>query len=168
MLIGDDYASLYDYNAWANGRMLEACGALPEADYVRDQGGGWPSVRDTVVHLASATRAWSERFHGHSPERLLTGADVPAFSEAAEMLRAADAAMRGLVVETPAQRRGDILAYRNLRGEAKRVPYWAVFRHVVTHASYHRGQVSAMIRRLGHEPKATDLVLWAIRQTPPE
>ena len=168
MLIADDYASLYDYNAWANGRMLASCRELPPAEYSRELGGAWPSVADTLAHLASATRAWHQRFQGQSPERLLTGADLPGFAEAARMLGEADAAVRKLVVETPAERRNDILTYRNLRGETKKVVYWAVFRHIVNHASYHRGQVSSMVRMLGHEPKATDLVLWGILNTPQE
>ena len=59
----DDLAPLYAYNAWANGRVLESLRALPEADYVKEQGGGWPSLRSTFVHLAGATDAWAERFY---------------------------------------------------------------------------------------------------------
>ena len=168
MLIADDDASLYDYNAWANGRTLAACRELSAEEYGRALGGGWSSVADTLAHLASATRAWHERFQGRSPEKLLTGADLPAFADAARMLGEADAAVRKLVVETPAERRNDILTYRNLRGETKKVVTWAVFRHIVNHASYHRGQISSMIRMLGHEPKATDFVLWGILNTPQE
>jgi uncharacterized damage-inducible protein DinB len=166
VLISDDYTSLYDYNAWANERMLASCRALSPEEYGRALGGGWPSVADTLAHLASATRAWHERFHGRSPERLLTGADLPAFADAASMLMEADVGMRKLVIELAPDRRNDVLAYKNLRGETKKVVTWAVFRHVVNHASYHRGQISSMVRRLGHEPKATDLVLWGILNTP--
>jgi uncharacterized damage-inducible protein DinB len=35
-------------------------------------------------------------------------------------------------------------------------------RHVVNHQTYHRGQISSMLRRLGHAPKATDMVVWGI------
>lgn len=166
MLIADDYASLYDYNTWANERTLASCRTLTPEEYARSLGGGWPSVADTLAHLASATLAWHQRFEGNSPDRLLTGADLASVEEAAAMLTRADAALRRFVVELPVERRGDILAYRNLRGETKKVYYWAVFRHVVNHASYHRGQISSMVRTLDHEPKATDLVLWGIINTP--
>lgn len=168
MLIADDYASLYDYTIWANGRTIDSCRALTPEEYARDLGGGWPSVADTLAHLASATRAWHERFHGRSPDRLLTGKDLPALEDAAAMLTEADAALKTFVLEWPAARRNDILAYTNLRGETKKVYYWAVFRHAVNHASYHRGQISSMIRRMGKDPKATDLVLWGILNTPQE
>ena len=38
----------------------------------------------------------------------------------------------------------------------------AVFRHVVNHATYHRGQIAAKFGRLGATPPRTDLVVWAI------
>jgi uncharacterized damage-inducible protein DinB len=166
MLIGDDLPSLYAYNRWANERVAESCAGLTVEEYARSLGGGWPCVRDTLVHIGSATQAWRDRFAGNSPSRLLTGADVPELAGAARLLGDADRAMEQFVAETPEDARRRVLAYVNLSGATKRVPYWAVLRHVVNHASYHRGQISTMIRTLGHDPKATDLAFWAILQTP--
>lgn len=168
MLIRDEIEDLYAYNAWANARTIASVEALTEEEYARNLGGGWPSVRDTFVHIGSATRAWRERFAGRSPDRLQTGADVPARPDAIALLRDADREIEAFVRETPAADRSKILAYVNLQGATKRVPYWAVFRHVVNHASYHRGQISSMIRTLGKDPKPTDLVFWAIVNTPQE
>ena len=69
-----------------------------------------------------------------------------------------------------AQDRLDRLAapfvYRNTRGRAASLPLWAALRHVVNHASYHRGQVASKLKRFGVEPPVTDLVAWAIERTP--
>lgn len=166
MLIGDDLPALFAYNRWANERAVESVRTLSVEEYGRDLGGGWPTVRDTLVHVASATEAWHERFHGRSPGRLLTGVDVATLDEAVSRLELADAALERFVLETDPERLAEILAYTNLRGDVKRVPYWAVLRHVVNHGTYHRGQISSMIRRLGGTPNQTDLVLWAIQNTP--
>ena len=169
--MNDDFDSLYAYNRWANERVVASCRGLSKEEYerrVQNMGGGWPSVRDTLVHIGSATKAWHERFRGNSPSRLLTGADVPDLEGAVRLLDEADEILTRLVKETPAARRGDILAYTNLQGAVKKVPYWAVFRHAVNHASYHRGQISTMIRAMGKDPKPTDLVFWAIVNTPQE
>lgn len=166
--IHDDFENLYAYNRWANERTIAACRGLTAEEYERKIGGGWPSVRDTLVHIGSATKAWHERFLGDSPSRLLTGADVPDLDSAARLIEEADAALTRFVLATPADLRNDILAYTNLQGAVKKVPYWAVFRHAVNHASYHRGQISTMIRSMGKDPKPTDLVFWAIVNTPQE
>ena len=39
-------------------------------------------------------------------------------------------------------------------------PFWQMLQHVVNHASYHRGQVTTMLRQLGREPVGTDLMLY--------
>jgi len=168
MLIRDEVSDLFAYNTWANERMISSIEALDAEEYGRALGGGWPSVADTVAHLASATGAWLERFLGNSPARLLTAADLPEREAAVALLRSADAAIAAFAREMPAEDRAKILAYTNLQGKTKKVPFWAVLRHAVNHASYHRGQIASMVRMLGHEPKATDLVFWAIVNTPQE
>jgi len=168
MLIRDELSDLFDYNAWANERMISSIEDLDAEEYGRVLGGGWPSVAETVAHLASATDAWRERFRGNSPARLLTAADLPEREPAVALLRSADAAVAAFAGESTPEDRAKILTYTNLQGRTKKVPYWAVLRHVVNHASYHRGQIASMVRMLGHEPKATDLVFWAIVNTSQE
>jgi uncharacterized damage-inducible protein DinB len=168
VLIEDDYPSLYAYNRWANERTVAACRQLTTEEYERKIGGGWPSVRDTLVHVGSATKAWHDRLLGEAPSRLLTGADVPELDAAVVLLEEADALLTRFVLDTPAERRGEIVAFRNLQGAVRKVPLWTLFRHAVNHASYHRGQISTMIRSMGKDPKSTDLVVWAIVNTEQE
>ncbi len=166
--MADDFESLYAYNRWANERVVASCRQLTTGEYERTLGGGWPSVRDTLVHVGSATKAWHDRLLGNAPTRLLTGADVPGLDAAARLLEEADALLGRYVLDTPAERRAEIVSFRNLQGAVRKVPLWSLFRHAVNHASYHRGQISTMIRSMGKDPKATDLVVWAIANTPQE
>ena len=50
------------------------------------------------------------------------------------------------------------------RGRTAVLPPWAVLRHVVNHATYHRGQVAAKLKRLGVDPPATDMIFWVKEQ----
>jgi hypothetical protein len=43
------------------------------------------------------------------------------------------------------------------KGMTGALPYWQVILHVVNHASYHRGQITTMLRQLGKSPVSTDL-----------
>jgi uncharacterized damage-inducible protein DinB len=58
------------------------------------------------------------------------------------------------------------IQYTNFRGETFTQPLWQLMRHVVNHSSYHRGQITTMLRQLGHPAVATDLVLY-YRQAQP-
>ena len=160
----DDLFALQDYNLWANRLLLESLSSLAHEDYTREMGGGWPSIRATLVHLAGATRAWSERFDGCDATVLPTVEEVPTLADAARMLNEADACISAFLATLTAERLRAPFVWRNLRNEEKAAPLWAVLRHTVNHASYHRGQAAAMLKRLGGTPIATDLVRWAIER----
>ncbi len=162
MLPPDDFASLYTFNAWANARVVEALRGIPGHDYEKEQGGGWPSLRATFVHIAGATDAWAERFSGRDATRLATIAELPRLDDAVRLLVAAQEKHARLLPTYDAARLAAPFAWKNLQGEEKTAPFWVVVRHVVNHQTYHRGQISSMLRRLGHAPKATDMVVWGI------
>src|SRR5258708_19707333 len=61
---------LFDYNAWANHRSLEAAAALPNEQFTKPLGSSFPSVRDTLAHVCGAEWIWYERFQGNSPSAL--------------------------------------------------------------------------------------------------
>ena len=51
------------------------------------------------------------------------------------------------------------LTYVNLRGETWTYPLWQPLFHVVNHQTYHRGQVTTLLRQLGAQPAAIDYLL---------
>jgi len=160
----DDLFSLYEYNRWANARVIEVVRALPPADYTREMGGGWPSVRATFVHLASATDAWAERFAGKEVGALHKEADLPEPDDAVAVLLDAEQKLDAFLATLTPERMAAPFTWKNLRGETVSSIFWVVLRHVVNHQTYHRGQVSSMVRRLGADPKSTDMVRWGIER----
>jgi uncharacterized damage-inducible protein DinB len=162
--VKDDLLALLDYEAWA-GRLLAASLApLSHDDYVREVPSGAPSIRATLVHLAGATHNWAERFEGRDATVLPTAEELPTLAAALAMLDDARARITAFAGDATPERLAAPLVWRNLKGEPKAAPLWTVLRHVVNHASYHRGQVAAALRRVGLAPAATDLVRWAIER----
>jgi uncharacterized damage-inducible protein DinB len=47
----EDMRQLYDYNAWANRRAMEAAAALTPEQFTKPLGSSFSSVRDTLAHL---------------------------------------------------------------------------------------------------------------------
>jgi uncharacterized damage-inducible protein DinB len=137
---------------------------LTEEQYTRELGGGWASVRATFVHVAGATDAWSRRFEGHDATRLPTEEELPRLEDAVAVLDAAHEKLAAFLRTLTPERSNAPFTWKNLKGIAKTAPFWVVLRHVVNHESYHRGQISSMVKRLGARPIATDLVLWGIEQ----
>ncbi len=158
----DDVASLFAYNRWANERTLSAVRPLPEADYVRELGGGWPSLRATLVHLAGSTEAWVARLAGRDATRLPAPGELPLFGDAEALLRRAEDGLEALLPSFDPERLATPFRWLNLQKVERVAPLWTVLRHAVNHSTYHRGQISSMVRRLGGAPLPTDMILWGI------
>jgi uncharacterized damage-inducible protein DinB len=60
--------------------------------------------------------------------------------------------------------RGDVervFEYKDMRGNLRSDVFWQMVQHVVNHGSYHRGQVTTMLRQLGAKPaKFMDLIAF--------
>jgi uncharacterized damage-inducible protein DinB len=50
--------------------------------------------------------------------------------------------------------------YRTTKGAPSTNPLWQMLQHVVNHGTYHRGQVVTLLRQLGAQPRATDLLRY--------
>src|SRR5260370_38159324 len=61
---------LYDYNAWANHRSVDAASSLTAEQFVEPMGSRFGSGRDTLAHIFGAEWIWPERFQGRSPASL--------------------------------------------------------------------------------------------------
>src|SRR5947209_11363598 len=69
--------SLYRYNDWANGRILDASARLTCEQLLEGGGASFDSVRDTLVHTMGAQWLYLERWQGRSPRALPDPADFP-------------------------------------------------------------------------------------------
>src|SRR5690348_9570177 len=53
-----DIQLLFQYDRWANHRVLQAVSALSPEQFIRDLGGSFRSVRDTIVHIFGGEWIW--------------------------------------------------------------------------------------------------------------
>jgi uncharacterized damage-inducible protein DinB len=72
------------------------------------------------------------------------------------------------VAELDEDRLAADLPYKLLSGDASSMPLADQIQHVANHATMHRGQVVGMIRQLGLEPPATDLLFYLRREISPK
>lgn len=156
----DELRSLYEYNAWANRRTLGACAALSPEQFARDLGSSFPSVRDTLGHIFGAEWIWHERWHGRSPSGPPAGLATVEFADLRSRLDTMD---RDLLAYVGSLSEVDLLRaleYRNMAGKEFRDRLDHTLRHLVNHGSYHRGQITTLLRQLGAKAVSTDLIAY--------
>jgi len=151
----EDLRRLLEYHYWARDRVLDAAATLSHDDLTRDLGGSFPSVRDTLVHLYAAERVWCSRWLGESPASLSPG---DTFDDVAALRQAwaeHEARMRSVLESFGEEGAERVVEYRDTRGKTWRQPFGEMLQHVVNHGSYHRGQVTTMLRQMQAAPPAS-------------
>ena len=153
--------TLVDYHYWARDRLLDAVAGLTHAQYTQHIESSFPSIRDTLVHLWAAETTWTARWDGEAPTSLADGkelTDLPALREAWSAL---ERRLQGVLVRLGEQGVMGTLEYQGFDGKPRLEPFAMMLQHVVNHGSYHRGQITMMLRQMGMPPaKQMDLIAF--------
>lgn len=156
-----DLRLLLDYNYWARDRLLDAVQSLTPEQFTRDLGNSFKSVRDTLAHIYLAEWVWYSRWQGESPTAM---PPTDPFTDLAALRRAwseHEAKMSRFLESLDERGVGRVFEYRMMNGQPGASPFWQMLQHVVNHGSYHRGQVTTMLRQLGVAPaKSMDLIAF--------
>ena len=156
----DDIRLLYDFNAWANDRTIDACAPLAPEQFMRDLASSFRSVRDTLAHIYGAQWVWLERWHGRIPTALPSAADFPDLDTVRRRFIEIDRNMVDFAASLNADDLHRIVQYKTVAGTAQAQPLWQMLQHVANHSTYHRGQVTTLLRQLGAKATSTDLIAF--------
>ena len=160
MLDKDGLARLIDYTIWANHRVMRACATIPPDDFRREMGASHGSLRGTLAHTMWSEWIWLERWKGVSPP------GPPDESELADVIALRD---RWTVIEDhrrawldalPPSGPTALISYKTMAGVAYTQPLWQLVQHVANHSTYHRGQVTNLLRQVGGRTVQTDMMLF--------
>jgi uncharacterized damage-inducible protein DinB len=168
-----DITNLIDYTEWANDLAMDAASKLPDEGLRRDVGISHSSIFGTLVHMAGAEWIWLERWHGRSPAKAEAWslwspescADIATLRDRWTSLCNTRAQF---VSELDEERLAADLSFKLLSGDPSSMPLINQMQHVVNHATMHRGQIVGMIRQLGVDPPATDLLFYLRREISPK
>jgi uncharacterized damage-inducible protein DinB len=160
-MTGSDIRTLLDYHYWARDRVLDAVAKLSSDAFLQPRGSSFSSIRDTLAHTYLAEWAWYSRWQGESP------ASFPPFDQFADAdsLRRAwrelEQKVRAFVDPMSDEELRRLVGYRLMNGTEGASMMWHMVQHVVNHASYHRGQVTTMLRQAGAQPaQSMDLIAF--------
>ena len=152
-----DIERLYTFNRWANARTLGVAEALTGEQLHHDLKSSFPSVMATLSHMLAGEWIWLERWNGRSPSAWPDQGLHRTVADLRPPWREVEQGQIAVIADlTDLDRR---FAYRNIKGDAYNEPIGMTLQHVVNHATYHRGQVTTMLRQLGAAPaKSMDMI----------
>lgn len=152
--------NLYAYHRWANQRMLLTCARLTPDEAEQRIESSFPSVLATLVHMLSADWIWLQRWNGKSPSGWLEAEKLTSIGAVLKRWESFEAEQQAFVESRCDADLAAAISYRSLKGDSHTNVLADIMVHVVNHASYHRGQVTTMLRQLGQTPLPTDYILF--------
>ena len=165
----DDLQLIFEYDRWANNRVLQAASALSVEQFTRDLGGSFRSVRDTLVHIIGGEwiwlTYWNAPSHSHAfladlrtrRDALFTPDTFP--NIAAVQLKWAEIEKDQIefVNRVTNESLEKMLPFRTTQ-----IRLAHLMQHLANHSTYHRGQIALMMRQLDAEPLATDFHVFLV------
>lgn len=171
MALTEHYHAMARYNRWMNDRLYAVCASIPDADRRRDRGAFFRSLHGTLNHLLLTDRAWLGRFTGDRAVATsldaagqpiaVRGLDHELYADFDVLRRErarTDGDLAAWVATLDDARLAAPLSYRSTDGTTHAHPLWWAVSHLFNHQTHHRGQVTTLVKQLGHEPGVTDLV----------
>lgn len=161
-----DIRTLYAYDRWANRSVVAAARLLDHQDFTRDLKTSHGSVRGTLVHIAGSEWFWLQLWRGESAEAVIARDpewDQSLFADVAVLearWRAVEHDLQRFVESVTDELLETRMCFELFRGRRWEFSLADYMQHVANHSSYHRGQVIALLRQLGHTPPATDYLVF--------
>jgi uncharacterized damage-inducible protein DinB len=157
----EELNSLVTYNYWARDRLLDAVASLTQEQFTRDMGNSFASVRDTIAHICDAESIWLSRWKGEQPTGFQKPDRMPDLAAARREWANLEHEMREALQRLGPDGVQRTIEYRDMRGAERSDVFWQMLQHLVNHGSYHRGQVTTMLRQHGAQPpKSMDLIVF--------
>lgn len=148
------FTKLFDHMEWADRRALASLRAMANP----------PSTAvELLAHILGAERVWLSRIEGVQSSlavwpQLTLGEAERALGENAD-------GYRGLLEKLSSAGLQQPITYKTSAGDQFTSTVEDMLTQVVTHGSYHRGQIAAQVRAAGGTPNPTDYIAY-IRGAP--
>jgi uncharacterized damage-inducible protein DinB len=169
----DDIRLMYEYNYWADHRILATCERVSTEQYIAKTDYG--CLRASLVHIMDAQRAWrlgfqqsfvaSDALKDAPPAVLwdyqeLTEADIPTLDDLKVRWQAEEQAMRTYLNDLTDQDMNGYIRYMIPGGIVRERILWHCLLHVINHGTQHRGEAAALLTSYGQSPGELDITVF--------
>lgn len=152
---------LYNYNYWANTRILKTAEALDEAQFIAPARASFNSLRGTLIHILGTEWIWRMRCQeGISPPAMITDINFPTLNALRLGWQTEENAMRtylGRLEDNDLARR---IAYTTTQGKHYQTTLWQILIHVVNHGTQFRSEAAMLLTENGHSPGDLDFIFY--------
>ncbi|WP_375088412.1 DinB family protein [Peribacillus sp. RS7] len=156
---------MYKYHVWANGVIIDRLKELPQHIYHKDIQSGFSSVSKVLSHIYLTDYAWFDIISGNSMNEAMASSDqlreVVEKKSIEEMKKIfLDLSERNKALLNSQEDMDKVIVVDNPYAGLLETSISESVLHVVTHGSYHRGNIATMLRQMGHTSVMQDFGLY--------
>lgn len=156
-----DILTLFDYNYWANARVMNAAAKLTPDQFIASAGLSHGSVRGALVHTLGAEMVWRLRCaEGISPAALPDEKDYPTVDVLRDRWAAEEQKMRAYLNSLGDEALNQTVQYKTTKGVSFDNVLWNLLVHVVNHGTQFRAEAGIALTAYGQSPGDLDLLLY--------
>ncbi len=158
----DAIRMLFDYNYWANGRILRACTGVSAEQLVAPTEASFGSLLGTLVHLLDSEYGWRVLCE-HGTTDSFDQVKVEDFRDLKVLQlrwQQEERLMREYLAHLGNDDLGRHVRYTGGNGQIRDRILWQCLAHVVNHGTHHRSQAAAILKRYGCPAVALDMTLF--------
>lgn len=156
---------MYDYHVWANKVIFDRLKELPSEIVDQDIQSVFPTITKTLAHIYMADAIWLDVLDGMEPkdafakgEKLQEDLQSISFDELESLFSELTKKFQSFFEQNQDLTRKMVLD--NPYAGIKEFTLSQMVLHVVNHGTYHRGNIAAMLRQLGHSSVMTDYIVY--------
>jgi uncharacterized damage-inducible protein DinB len=147
---------LYDYNCWANGRILSAAARLPPEQFGAARL-GYCHLPDTLAHVFGAERRWRLRWQGEPNAALPAPEEMSTLPTLQERWAAEQQLVRLYLSTLRNAELSEKFSYLTPKGRSITSTRWHTIVHMINHGTQHRAELAMLLTELGFSPGNLDL-----------
>ncbi len=156
-----DILTLFDYNYWANARVLDATAKVTPEQFIAPAQQSHGSLRGTLVHTLGAEVVWRLRCQeGISPTPMLSEAEFPTAEALRARWREEEQAMRSYLASLADDDLTQPVKYKTTRGVPFENVLWNILVHVVNHGTQSRSEAGITLTVYGQSPGDLDMIVF--------
>ncbi len=154
-----DILTLYDYNYWANSRLVRAAARVTDEQFSAPAPVSHGSLRGTLVHILATEIVWRLRCQeGISPTALPAESAFPTLEALVHGWQVEEDAMRAFLGSLHDDDLERVVRYTTTKGIPHENTLWTLLVHVVNHGTQFRGEAAVVLTGYGQSPGDLDLI----------
>jgi uncharacterized damage-inducible protein DinB len=141
--------NLYEYEKWANARILDAIAQLKDPD---------EKILDLMAHILLVQMVWYSRMEGKASPPIWAKKSL---NECKEVYAVNNKILSAFIAQQTNDSLERVVDYKNSKGEKYSNTVTEILTHLFNHSTYHRGQIVERLKGKLPQMPETDYIMFA-------